>query len=265
MCTKQYQTIIRVTALTVITVVAGCGGGSRFFSNREGEVIQGELVLDSIPQAQRADSYAIGYGDALDVVFLYNSELTRLDVKVRPDGRISYPYVGEVDVAGMTVPELNDLLIERFSEIIKDPKITVMVRSFQPQLIYIIGEVNDPGGYPARDGKTLLRALTLASGVTDRGKKNGVLVIRRVAPLHIVGVQIDLKELLDDKRYDLDIPIEPFDIVYVPKSKLATAEDFTTSLYNILAKPMDLYLRGWQVANVKYLYEFYRRAGRTGF
>lgn len=258
---RNYNMLVLCAFVLGAAMTAGCGGGNALFSNRDGDVIHGELTLDSIPRQDNSGSYRIGYGDALDIVFLYNSELTRIDVKVRPDGRMSYPHVGEIDVAGMNVTELEHILNERFSEIIRDPKITVMVRSFQDPVVYIMGEVNDPGAYSAIEGKTLLRALTMASGVSPDSKRNGVLVIRRVAPDHIVGVQIDLTELLDDNHYELDIPIEPYDIVYVPKSKLSTVEDFTTSLYNIMAKPADLYIKGWQAANQSILFDFYKRSG----
>jgi hypothetical protein len=87
-------------------------------------------------------------------------------------------------------------------------------------------------------------------------------VIRRVAPDRIVGIQIDLIELLDDHRFDLDIPLMPNDIVYVPKSRIAKAEEFVESLFTILGRSGDLYLKGWQIANVKLLYEFYQRTAR---
>ncbi len=244
-------------------VVLGCAGGNRIFSNRQGEVESGELVLDSIPRQPIPDEYVIGYGDKMDISFLYNASLDQRDIKVRPDGKISLPYVGEVKVSGMRVSALDSLITEKYAEIIVDPSITVILRDFTSQVVYVLGEVSNGGGYPYTHGLTLLGLLAQGRGPTDKGKQNGVLVIRRIAPNHIVGIQIDFKDLVEGRRFDLDIPLEPNDIVYVPKSRVAKAADFADMLSKILMNPMDLYIKGWQVANEKVLYDFYRRTANA--
>jgi polysaccharide export outer membrane protein len=240
-------------------VLGGCGGGNRFISNRGGAVESGELDLSNIPVRPTQEEYLIGQGDALDVLFLYNSDLNQMGVKVRPDGKISLPYVGEVVAAGRSASELDSLLTVRFSEIIVKPDITVVLREFRPPVVYTLGEVANPGGYEYHTGMTLTSFLALSGSVSKAAKRNAVLVLRRIAPDHIVGIEIDLKELLDEKRFDLDIPLEAFDIVYVPKSKLGSAQDVSLAIKDILVTPMELYLKGWQVTNQKILYDYYRR------
>jgi protein involved in polysaccharide export with SLBB domain len=243
--------------------LVGCGGGNRFISNRGGAVESGELDLSNIPVRSEPKEYIIGQGDALDVLFLYNSDYNQLDLKVRPDGRISLPYVGDVLAAGKPISALDSLLTARYAEIIVNPDITVVVRSYRPQVIYAMGEVEKPGGYDYRPGMTLTSCLALSGGPSKSGKRNEILVIRRIAPDHIVGIQIDFKELVGKKRFDLDIPLEAFDIVYVPKSRLSSVQDFSLAVKDILDTPTELYLRGWQVANQKVLFDFYRRSGNA--
>ena len=256
---KNLNVKFLVAASLVALALGGCGGGNRFISNRGGAVESGELDLSDIPVRPEPKEYIIGHGDALDVLFLYNSDLNQIDLKVRPDGRISLPYVGDVSVAGRPISALDSLLTARFSEIIVNPDITVIVRNYRPQVVYTMGEVANPGGYEYHTGMTLTNFLALSGGPARGGKRNEILVIRRVAPDHIVGIQIDLKELLGGKRFDLDVPLEAFDIVYVPKSRLTSAQDFSLAVKDILMTPMDLYLKGWAVTNQKILYEFYRR------
>jgi polysaccharide export outer membrane protein len=253
------STIARLLVCVAVAILIGCGGGNRMFTRRGGEVISGELVLDSIPLQREPDTYVIGYGDQLDVVFLYDNEYSRSDIKVRPDGRISFPYVGEIAVAGMTAEEVDSLLTEKFSEIIVEPDITVIVSKFQERLVYVLGEVRSPGGYTLEEGPTLLRALTMAHGPTSEAKRNGVLVIRRVAPDYIVGVQVDLVQLLDRHRFELDMPLQVNDVVFVPKSAIDRAEDFVGALFTILGRPMDVYMRGWQVVNAKMYYDYWKQ------
>jgi polysaccharide export outer membrane protein len=256
--------LLAAIAMLLLTV-SGCGGGNRYISNRGGEVESGELDLSDIPTRPEPAEYIIGHGDALNILFLYNSDLNQIDIKVRPDGKISLPYVGEVEVAGKGVSALDSLLTARYSEIIVNPDVTVVVKDYNPQLVYVMGDVDNPGGFEYRTGMTLTNFLALSGGPGRTGKRNEILVIRRIAPDHVVGIQIDLKELLGKKRFDLDIPLEPYDIVYVPKSRLASAQDFMVALREILTSPADIYLRGWQVANVKVLYDFYKRSGNVSW
>ncbi len=243
----------------LLFMLGGCGSGNRFISNRGGEIESGELVLDSIPRRADPSEYVIGHGDAIDILFLYNSDLNQIDLKVRPDGKISLPYIGDIVAAGKPVSALDSAITARYAEIIVNPDPVVILRKFQPDVIYALGDVLSPGGYEYRRGMTLASALALGGGPGKSAKKNGVLVIRRVAPDHVVGIQVDIDELFSGKRFDLDIPLQAFDIVYVPKSKIARGQDFMVALKDIIMTPMDLYLKGWQAANVKILYEFYRK------
>jgi polysaccharide export outer membrane protein len=261
---KRGATAAFAAGLILLLSSFGCGpkGSYLFEENQDGEVQRGVLDLEQVPRTPVAEEYLIGYGDALDIQFLYNREFTKLDILVRPDGKISFPYVGEITVAGKTAGYLDSLLTARYAEIIKDPDITVMLRSFDAKYVYVLGQVNKPGAYSFEIGGTLLRALSMASGLTKKGKRNSVLVIRRVAPDRIVGMQIDVQDLLEGQNFALDIPLQPYDIVYVPKNWISRTEDYAEQLYNILVMPMDLYLKGWQVKGIKVYYDFYERANR---
>lgn len=224
-----------------------------------GEVTWSDLDPDSIPVAPEAESYFIGYGDVLDVDFLYETKYSGENIKVRPDGRITYPLAGEIFVAGMSPADLDSVLTESFSEIILDPQITVMVKDFQPQMVYVLGEVGMSGDYEYVRDMTLTKALAVAHGYTNDARKSNVLVIRRVGEDHIIGIEIDIEAILSKNDFSLDVPLKPFDIVYVPKSRIATTEQFIERLGKIIGTPMDLYLKGWQVANVQLYYDYYSR------
>ncbi len=216
------------------------------------------MVPGDIPSSCAPEDYALGYGDELDIVFLFNPEISRKGIKVRPDGKISYPYVGEVEVDGLTATALDNLLTEKFSEIIREPEISVIVQEFQPQQVYVLGEVMAPGGYDFNRGLTLVQSLTLARGLQKTASKNNVVVVRRTSPDRIVGLEVNIDNILKHNQYELDIPLEPYDIVYVPKSRLASTQQFVESMYSILYKPMDMYLKTWQMLNAKVLFEYYQ-------
>jgi len=253
---------VLVTMGMLACVLGGCaGGGNRLISNRGGDVESGELVIGDIPRRPELEEYIIGHADALDVTFFYNQELNQVDLKVRPDGKITLPYLGDVSAAGKPVSVLDSLLTAQYSEILIKPDVTVVVRQYTQQVVYVLGEVGQPGGYPFKNGMTLLDFLAVGGGPIKSSKKSGVIVIRRVAPDHIVGIQVDLRDLLDRKRFDLDVSLEPFDILYVPKARLSKTQDFALALGDILNTPAEVYIKGWYVANVKILYDFYKKQG----
>jgi len=260
---KGRKTIIHMTAALLIValqVMSGCGGnGGRMYDQVGGDVTWSDLDPDSIPAAPEAESYYIGYGDVLDVNFLYEKKYSRENIKVRPDGRVTYPLAGEIYVAGMSPADLDSALTESYSEIILDPRITVIVKEFQPQLVYVLGEVGMPDGYKYARDMTLTKALAVAQGYTNDARRSNVLVIRRVGEDHIIGIEVNIEAILSKNDFSLDVPLKPFDIIYVPKSRIATTEQFINRLGTIIGTPMDLYLKGWQVANVDMYYEYYSR------
>ncbi len=255
------STILNVGIVGVVLIVSSCGSsGMRMLSNKNGEVERGEIVFEDLQSAPEEENYLVDYGDELDISFFYNEDYNLEGLKVRPDGKISLPYIGDVLAVGRSTIQIDSVITEAYAAIVRDPHVTVILKEFDEPVIYIFGEVRSQGAYELVKGMTLLGALAQGRIHTERADKGSVIVIRRVAHDHIIGLQFIIKQLTEGGRFDLDIPLRSNDIVYVPTSSLKKAEDFITSMYNILNNPMNLYLRGWQIANVKLLYDFYRRA-----
>ncbi|MDZ7859859.1 MAG: polysaccharide biosynthesis/export family protein [Candidatus Krumholzibacteriota bacterium] len=237
---------------------AGCSSGNRLIDTKNGEIETKVLSPDSIPHSYSTGKYRFGYGDAFDVNFLYNDEYSKPGIIVSPDGNINFPYVGEINVNGMTVSQLDSVLTTTYSRILKNPDISIIPQQFRPQYVYLLGEVRAPGGYQAYKARTLLEALSLGGGITKKAKRNGVIVIRRVGLEHVVAIEIDLKKIVNDNRYEYNIPIEPSDIVMIPESKIYQVSGFVASFIDIIKDPLDLYLRGWQFVQMKAVYDYYK-------
>jgi polysaccharide export outer membrane protein len=256
--------ILLVAIVGIASILAGCGSsGTRMLSNVDGDVVRGELVIENLNEPLPENEYIIGQGDEMDITFLYNSDLNLLGIKVRPDGRISLPVVGDIRAAGMTTTALDSIITARYATILREPQITVIMKRFTESFVYVLGEVDMAGAFELEPGLTLLGALAKSRGPNERGRKSSVLVIRRISDDRIVGMQFDLNDLLEKGRFDLDIPLRADDIVYVPTSRIKKAEDFANTMYAILGNPMTLYMRGWQVANAKIVFDFYRRTAQT--
>ena len=108
--------------------------------------------------AQRPAAYVIHAGDQLDIKFFYNPELNE-SVTVRPDGKISLQLVDEIQAAGLQPSELDQRLTELYSHELKKPVLTVIVRSFTGQRVYVGGEVNRQGLITLQPGLTALQAV----------------------------------------------------------------------------------------------------------
>jgi len=228
--------------ILLASLVLGCSGGNKLIDNRAGEIGETRIVSpDSIPGSYSPMEYRLDYGDIIDVKFLYNDEYSMREIKVRPDGMITYPYVGEVKVGGRTVPEVDSILTARFSEILRDPDISIIHNQLRRLDVYVLGEVTNPGAFRAANCKRLLDALSMSRGLTDKAKRNGVIVIRKISPHRVVGIQVDVQKIIDGKRYDYNIPLEPMDIVLVPKSKVGKVSDLVESITGIFKEPVSIY------------------------
>jgi len=164
--------------------------------------------------------YRIQVGDQLDIKFFYNPELNE-QVTVRPDGRISLQLVHEVMVAGLTPSELTQRLKQKYAPELKKPEIAVIVRSFGAYKIYVDGEVNKSGMFPIVGYMTVLQAISQAGGMKDTARSSEVVIIRRGEFNKPLAFQVNLRKVVDSTDMSQDIALQPFDIVYVPKSAIA--------------------------------------------
>jgi uncharacterized protein involved in exopolysaccharide biosynthesis/protein involved in polysaccharide export with SLBB domain len=178
------------------------------------------------------EEYAISVGDNLDIKFFYNPELNE-SITVRPDGMISLTLVGDVNAAGLTPAELTDLLIEKYSTEFIDPKVTVFVRSFTDQKVYVDGEVGKPQMIPLVGSITVSQSIAYSGGLRDTARRNEVRVIRRKADKKPLVIPVNLNEVWNGTDINQDIVLQPYDIVYVPRSGIANVNKWVQQyIYN---------------------------------
>ena len=164
------------------------------------------------------NEYIIQPADELDIKFFYNPNLNE-SIIVRPDGRISLQLVGETIAAGQTPMGLTKLLTKEYDKELKNPEITVIVRSFGSR-IYVDGEVNKPGELALMGPLTVMQAISRSEGRTERAWKEA-LVIRRINGNPPLVIEVNIDAVLKGDDFGQDIGLVPFDIVYVPRSPIA--------------------------------------------
>jgi len=175
------------------------------------------------PLSERADdalSYIIGPGDSLSI-FVYRAPELSVDVPVRPDGRISIPLVADIQASGRTPSMLSGEIEERLREFVREPNVTVVVRSFigsSNQQIRIIGEAAQPRSIPFREGLTILDVLIQSGGLTRYAAGNRAQIVRREAGQEAPRViRVRLADLLRNGDITQDVAMRPGDTVIIPQ------------------------------------------------
>lgn len=166
--------------------------------------------------------YRLQVGDSLAIKFYRNPELDQ-EVIIRPDGKISLPFIDEVTCAGLTPAELDAEITRRYHGELAIPDITVIVSALGGHRVYVDGQVEAPGMVELSGGMTMLGAISSAGGFTPEAIREQVILIRRDAAGKPVGHSVDLKKVIFGQESEGDVLLQPFDIVFVPRSKIANA------------------------------------------
>jgi protein involved in polysaccharide export with SLBB domain len=184
-------------------------------------------------------AYTIQPGDRLDIKFFYNPELNE-DVTVRPDGKISLQLIDEIQAADLQPMELDRRLTDLYSRELRKPVLTVIVRSFTRQRVYVGGEVSKPGLIVLPAGMTTLQAIFQSGGFRETADPAETLVIRKGPGEKPIPLRIDLAAVMEAGSAGADLQLQPDDIVFVPKSAIANANKFIDQYIGGL-----LMFRGW--------------------
>lgn len=174
--------------------------------------------------------YILQVGDVIDIKFYRAAELNEAMVIIRPDGKISLQYVRDVQATGLEPMELARRLSELYASELRDPSVTVIVREFANQRIYVDGEVKTPKEVPLRGPMTALQALSQAGGCLTTAEVKKVFLVRYHQAKEIREVK-----LLNLEKVEEDVLLEPLDLVYVPRRGIGDANLFIEQyIYNMV-------------------------------
>lgn len=261
--TASHRSLAGACAFAFVAVVAaGCSSGikgaDRAHGWYESDSLQ-QFVSDTAKQKPFLEpEYVIGVGDQLEVVFPYHTNLTEREIVVRRDGRISLPYVGDQMAAGITPMDLDSVLTVKYSEILRDPNLSVIVEKPAPQRVYVLGQVNTPGRFEFDDQMTMVQSVAAAGGFKKGALSAHAVLIRRQSVSKIVGIEVDLKAVTQGAKMINDVPLRNYDIVFIPQHPIFTAADFMEAVGTIIDVPLDAVFKGWQIANLSATYEYFR-------
>jgi polysaccharide export outer membrane protein len=159
--------------------------------------------------------YVIGPQDLLAIDVWHEPELSQI-VPVRPDGKISLPLIGDLEVSGLTPRALQARLAKELEAYIHKPQVTAIVREVNSRKYYLIGEVERPGSYPLSAHMTVLDALATAGGFRDFAKIQQIYLLRLRPDGSRNRLHFDYKAAVNGKAWYRDIELQIGDTLIVP-------------------------------------------------
>ena len=159
--------------------------------------------------------YVVQPGDILEIS-VWKEEGLEKEVIVRPDGGISFPLVGQLDVKNKSLQQIEELIKEKLSQFIADPVVTVSAKQLLGNKIYVIGQVNRPGEYPINRYVDVMQALSMAGGMTAFASVNNIIILRRDEQGKQKAIEFEYGEVEDGDDLEQNIILKPGDVVVVP-------------------------------------------------
>ena len=218
--------------------LAGCAHKPPLQSTDRLTVVQGASTL---PAPDRGDLVAadrpalIGPLDTIEVSVFGIPDLDR-EIQVDANGRISLPLAGSVNASGKTSEELARTIETALRRgYVRDPEVTVNLRSSVSQVVTVDGQVVEPGLYPVTNQMTLLRVIASAKGLSEFAKQDDVVILRTVNGQRLAGLYN--LESIRTAVYD-DPPVYANDLVIVGDSPQRRLIRNLVGLSPLLAAPV---------------------------
>jgi len=168
-------------------------------------------------------TYKVAPGDVLDVRFAYHPEESQR-APVRNDGRINLPATGDIDAAGLTVKELETIILEKASVRLRGPEVNIVIAELAEHKVFVTGQVARPGFVPFRPGMTSLQAIVERGGFLDDAKMTDVLHLHRRGA-STESRKIDLEDAFEGNAPDVNV-LAPNDVIIVPRTFIGDADVF---------------------------------------
>lgn len=159
-------------------------------------------------------TYLIGAGDVLSIS-VWKEEALTMDVVVQPDGKIVFPLIGTVVVAGKSPDVVKKEITAIIKSYVPDPILTVSVRQINSLTIYVVGKVNQPGHFVLNANVNVLQALAMAGGLNSFADGSKIKILRET-PTGTKIFHFDFDDVAKGKHLKQNIGLVRGDVIVVP-------------------------------------------------
>jgi len=165
----------------------------------------------------RNPRYELQRGDTLELSFSLLPSFNQT-VTVNPDGYITLRPVGDLQVEGKTLPDLTTMIRQKYSQILRDPDLTVQLREFEKPYFIVGGFVEHPAKYDLRGETTVAQAVAMAGGFKPNAKHSQVLLFRQSKNDWVEVKELNLKNMLARAKLNEDLYLRAGDMVWIPQN-----------------------------------------------
>ncbi len=165
--------------------------------------------------AQPAAAYKLRHGDAL-MVSVWRDEALRMEVRVLPDGSITFPLAGRVEVVGLSTQEAEARIVERLKKYIPEAVVTVAITATDGNRVFVLGKVVNPGPVTLMSPETtVLQMLSQVGGLDRFADGNSIRVIRN-SPQGNRVIPVRYDDLVKGNQLETNVVLLPGDTILVP-------------------------------------------------
>ena len=172
----------------------------------------------SYPAVAGEAPFKVIAGDVLQITVWKEDGMDR-EVLVLPNGDITFPLIGTINVQGHTPADIQDTIKKKLKKFIPEAAVTVSVKAALGHAVNVIGQVSKPGEIVISRRMTAMQALSQAGGVTPYAKEGGIIVIRH-SDDHDISIPVPYSDLVSGDDLDKDPVLEPGDVLVVPTAGL---------------------------------------------
>jgi protein involved in polysaccharide export with SLBB domain len=216
---------------------ASHGEGIQIWPGNTGKAIQSrQMEIGQLPTADRLAAlaaptendvfatvngiaeYKIGPGDILEITYWEANVPKKEEIVIRPDGKISFGFVEDLPVNGLTVTQLDDLLTKHIRKFIRKPRIDIIVKEYNSKFITLLGAIGGrnvsakgPGKYLLKGKTTLIEKLTMAGGPSVNADLSNVSIRRKNGE----SITLNLFKAIHQGDPSKDFVLNDGDVVFI--------------------------------------------------
>ena len=192
---------------------------SQFFTaelKASGDAFSTDKKIDT-ESMKLGNEYRLGPGDRFAFLVRGREDISREEIIVAPDGEVSLPRVGIMNVQGRTLSELTETFVQLLGSYYENPEVTLVMKAYNNNRVFVLGQVTNPGAVSFQGPGTLLEALSLAGGLPVDTAKSFLTRCTIVRGKDLV-MRVDLKELLEKGNMRLNARLQNGDVIFIPQS-----------------------------------------------
>ena len=163
---------------------------------------------------ERNAPYLLSPGDVI-MVSVWREENLRQEAKVLPDGSITFPLAGRVEVAGLDATTVAQKVAAKLEQYLPDPNVSVVVTSIAGYLVYVQGKVIKPGPVQMEGPTAVLQALSMSGGLDKFADEDAIKVVRRKGDIQQV-LPVRYRDLISGRDMSTNIQLQAGDTLVVP-------------------------------------------------